>query len=385
MHRGRWLLFLFAATVQASTTVPFKPSEYSKETAHCKATRRGVDVEKEVDIQLKYVDINPEASTTLLLVHGWPSLWSSWSNQIQEFKEDYHLVVPDLRGFGESTHPGDVPSSSTIPDMVGDLVCILENAKVESAVCVGHDWGSSICYEAARSRPDKFTAVVGIDVPYIPAAGHFVPIENFLTIVPSLTYQLFFDYKTDEAVAELDRDIRRTVRATLRTVASAPPASFLQSRGSFLGAWKDIKEIDPVPFFSPEEEDYFVEQYSIQGFRNTLGFYSTQNRKLGYELAHSQGNYTLTLPVLAIYPTNDPVANWSFLAAILKSAAYLENLTTELVPGAHWPQLEFPDETNKAIRKWLDGLKEAITEEDVVVVEDQEDVQEHHGHFEDEL
>lgn len=35
---------------------------------------------------LEYVEINPEASTTLLMVHGWPSLWSSWSNQIEEFQ-----------------------------------------------------------------------------------------------------------------------------------------------------------------------------------------------------------------------------------------------------------------------------------------------------------
>ena len=29
--------------------------------------------------------VNPGASRTLLLVHGWPSLWSSWSNQILHF------------------------------------------------------------------------------------------------------------------------------------------------------------------------------------------------------------------------------------------------------------------------------------------------------------
>lgn len=35
---------------------------------------------------IEYVDINPEGRTTLLMVHGWPSLWSTWSNQIQEFR-----------------------------------------------------------------------------------------------------------------------------------------------------------------------------------------------------------------------------------------------------------------------------------------------------------
>jgi pimeloyl-ACP methyl ester carboxylesterase len=49
--------------------------------------------------------------------------------------------------------------------MVGDLVCILENAGVAKAVCVGHDWGAQICYEAARMRPDLFEAVIGAVVP----------------------------------------------------------------------------------------------------------------------------------------------------------------------------------------------------------------------------
>jgi soluble epoxide hydrolase / lipid-phosphate phosphatase len=90
------------------------------------------------------------------MVHGWPSLWSTWSYQIQEFQvrsriknvflfsfvkyclqDDYHLIVPDLRGFGSSTHPDDVQSSGTMGDMVGDLVCILEHANVKSAICVG--------------------------------------------------------------------------------------------------------------------------------------------------------------------------------------------------------------------------------------------------------
>lgn len=100
----------------------------------------------------------------MIFVHGWPSLWSSWKYQIEEFKvrcpclvtlycitlylscvllilpyfqDDYRLLVPDLRGFGSSTHPDDVKSSGNMGDMVSDLVCLLEKAGVEKAICVG--------------------------------------------------------------------------------------------------------------------------------------------------------------------------------------------------------------------------------------------------------
>jgi soluble epoxide hydrolase / lipid-phosphate phosphatase len=37
-------------------------------------------------VDIAYADINPEAEKTLLMVHGWPSLWHSWKYQIEEFK-----------------------------------------------------------------------------------------------------------------------------------------------------------------------------------------------------------------------------------------------------------------------------------------------------------
>jgi hypothetical protein len=45
-----------------------------------------------------YVDINSHAHDTLLLLHGWPSLWASWKYQIQEFK------VTRLIGVSVSSH-----------------------------------------------------------------------------------------------------------------------------------------------------------------------------------------------------------------------------------------------------------------------------------------
>jgi pimeloyl-ACP methyl ester carboxylesterase len=52
-------------------------------------------------------------------------------------QEDYRVIAPSLRGFGGSTHPGDVQSSGTVFDAVGDLLCILKHANVEQAVVIG--------------------------------------------------------------------------------------------------------------------------------------------------------------------------------------------------------------------------------------------------------
>lgn len=52
-------------------------------------------------------------------------------------QDDYRLLVPDLRGFGSSTHPDDVKSSGHMGDMVSDMVCLLEKAGVDKAICIG--------------------------------------------------------------------------------------------------------------------------------------------------------------------------------------------------------------------------------------------------------
>jgi len=83
--------------------VAFNPYKYDRKTAQCIAVRRGAEpLEMKIDLSEyetclatisyelehfeEYVDVNPAASTTIMMVHGWPSLWSTWSKQIEEFE-----------------------------------------------------------------------------------------------------------------------------------------------------------------------------------------------------------------------------------------------------------------------------------------------------------
>jgi len=346
------LAYLLVARGAEST---FNPYGFQQQIATCPGINR-VD-NKTVDLHLQYVDVaNPNAKGTIVLLHGWPSLWASWKYQIQEFRNDYRLIVPNIRGFGASTHPSDIQSSGSFPDLVGDVMCILAHANVSQAIVVGHDWGCQLAYEAARERPDVFTAVVGIDIPYIAAAGPFVPISALVPAFPHLAYQIYFAEETSAAIAELNADIRRTLRATLRTVASAPPPDFLLSNTSYLAAWQNVSDIPPIPFFSASEEDYWVDQYSIQKFNYTLEFYTNSDRLESYTFANGQGNETIPQPALSILPTQDIVGNWVAAASLLKSADFLSNLTQTSLNGSHWVQLEFPNQVNALLRNFFSTL-----------------------------
>ncbi|KAH7099108.1 alpha/beta-hydrolase [Auriculariales sp. MPI-PUGE-AT-0066] len=290
-----------------------------------------------------YASVNPSQSArTLVFVHGWPGLWSTWSNQLVAFAPTYQVIALDMRGFGNSTHPGDARSSGQMRDHASDVRCVVQHALGQEgkAVCVGHDWGSQVCYESARIYPDTFEAAAGT-IPYIPPVGPFVPIAALAKQVPTLTYQIYFDKKTDAAVAELDGNVRRALRSTYKPATFKRPEGVLQSDSDFLS-----------------QEDYIVKAYEASGFEKTLQFYTTENRQGHHEWVNSNDRLQVVVkqPTALIYPEADPVGDWGQLLHVLHSADFMPNLTVSKVPGAHWPHTESPETYNSALSAWLDKL-----------------------------
>lgn len=62
----------------------------------------------------------------VLLCHGWPELSYSWRHQIPALAAaGFHVVAPDMRGFGQTTAPADVNAYSIL-DNVGDMVALVQ-------------------------------------------------------------------------------------------------------------------------------------------------------------------------------------------------------------------------------------------------------------------
>ncbi|XP_059653748.1 uncharacterized protein LOC132300598 isoform X2 [Cornus florida] len=67
----------------------------------------------------------------VLLIHGFPELWSSWIYQINCLAgHGYHVVAPDMRGYGESDCPPNA-ASYTAFHLVGDLIGLLDELREE--------------------------------------------------------------------------------------------------------------------------------------------------------------------------------------------------------------------------------------------------------------
>src|SRR5947209_207934 len=163
------------------------------------------------------------AGPLVLLCHGWPESWYSWRHQLRALGEaGYHAVAPDQRGYGQTDRPEAI-DQYTLLHLVGDLVGLLAALGEASAVIVGHDWGAPVAWTAALLRPDLFRAVALLSVPYLPR-GQVRPTEVLTRMVGDrFFYQLYFQ-QPGVAEAELERDVRATMRRLLYTFsASRPP------------------------------------------------------------------------------------------------------------------------------------------------------------------
>lgn len=76
-----------------------------------------------------------------MLCHGWPEHAYSWRHQVPALAAaGYHVIVPNQRGYGNSSRPTDV-TAYDIEHLSGDLVALLEHFGYDDATFVGHDWG----------------------------------------------------------------------------------------------------------------------------------------------------------------------------------------------------------------------------------------------------
>jgi len=145
----------------------------------------------------------------VLLCHGFPESWYSWRHQIAALAAaGFRAIAPDMRGYGKSDAPEAI-DQYTVFHLVGDLVGVLDALEIPSAVIVGHDWGATIAWQAARLRPDRFRAVACLSVPYRPR-GPARPTSVMPRTANAQFYQLYFQ-EPGVADAEFERDPRATV------------------------------------------------------------------------------------------------------------------------------------------------------------------------------
>lgn len=113
------------------------------------------------DLTLAHEEHGPPAGTPVVLLHGFPLARGMWGAQIEPLtRAGYRLILPDLRGHGESPVADE---AGTIHDFSDDVEQLLEDLGVERFVLGGFSLGGYVALEFARHHMERLMGLALID------------------------------------------------------------------------------------------------------------------------------------------------------------------------------------------------------------------------------
>jgi haloacetate dehalogenase len=92
------------------------------------------------------------SGSPLLLLHGAPQTHMMWHGIADRLAQDFTVVAPDLRGYGQSSKPaaGDNSIAFSKRTMALDVVALMAKLGFDSFAVAGHDRGGRVAYRLAR-------------------------------------------------------------------------------------------------------------------------------------------------------------------------------------------------------------------------------------------
>jgi pimeloyl-ACP methyl ester carboxylesterase len=297
----------------------------------------------------------------VILVHGWPESWYSWRHQLPALAAaGFHAVAPDMRGYGKTDKPAAL-ASYDIHHLTADIVGIVDALEEETAMLVGHDWGSIVAWHCMLLHADRFTALVALSVPYggRPAES---PIETLKKTYGDNFFYRLYHQEPQAAEQEYDADPRGILSRLYLSPGSPREAPIVTDRKRTAGGWiPRLGAAKGLPdWLSAADLEYYVNEFAEAGFRGGVNYYRNIHRN--WETCAHLTGAKVTQPVCFLAGEQDLVVRGSTVETL---TAMMNNATVdlrgvELLPGiGHWVQQERPDETNRAIVDFLKGLGKA--------------------------
>ena len=297
----------------------------------------------------------------VLLVHGFPESWYSWRHQLPALADaGYRAVAIDARGYGRSSKPLAIEEYRMVR-LVADNVGLVSALGEQSAVIVGHDWGAPIAWNSAMLRPDVFTAVAGLSVPFAPPS-EFRPSALMRAMAGDEEFYVEYFQEPGRAEAEIEADVRGWLLGFMFTASGdAPPPDPTAGTVATVARGTRMKDRfhrpDPMPgWLSEADLDVYTSEFEHTGLRGPLNRYRNVDRDWE-DLAAWRGA-SIAVPALFIGGDRDGPTVWG-ASAIAAFEHTLPRLHRSIILEGcgHWTQQERPDAVNAALLEFLGSLR----------------------------
>lgn len=129
----------------------------SKAAASQEVRYRTVEVQ---GIQLFYREAGDPRAPVVLLLHGFPTSSHMYRNLIPLLADRYHVIAPDLPGFGFSDAPPRETYAYTFAHLAQTLEAFTEKLKLDHYALQVFDYGAPVGFRLALAHPERVTAII---------------------------------------------------------------------------------------------------------------------------------------------------------------------------------------------------------------------------------
>jgi pimeloyl-ACP methyl ester carboxylesterase len=320
----------------------------------------------------------------LLLLHGFPELAFSWRKVMPALAAaGYHVIAPDLRGYGRTTGWSAGCDEPLAPfqmlNMVRDQLALLQALGLaEVHLVAGHDYGSSVAAWSALIRPDVFRRVAMMSAPFagpprFGAARAGDPDAGLAALpVPRKHYQWY--YAERHAAGEMDHP-PQGLQAFLRAYYHHKSADWPGNRPFPLSGWTAAElaklpdyyvmpraatmpeAVAPhhpaagAPWLTDVELAVYAAEYARTGFAGGLQSYRCNTGGANAADLVLFGGRRIEVPAVFIAGSSDwGIHQTPFALARMQEEACADFRGLHLLPGAgHWVQQEQPEAVTRLL------------------------------------
>jgi haloacetate dehalogenase len=261
----------------------------------------------------------------LLLLHGYPQTHVTWHRIAPRLAEEFTVVAPDLRGYGDSSKLESDPDHYTYSKraMARDLIEAMDTLGFKEFFVAGHDRGGRVAHRMALDHPDRVKKLAVLDI--APTYMMYMTTDKALATAYYHWFFLIQPYDLPE-----------------RLIGSQPEYYLRRC----LASWSA-----DATAFTPEA----MAEY-IRCFSNPATIHASceeYRASASIDLQHDEADLDqkISCPLLALWGKQGVVGRkYDVLKTWSERANHVDG---KAIPGGHFLPEEAPEETYEALREFL--------------------------------
>ena len=286
----------------------------------------------------------------VLFLHGYPSFWYQWKDQMLEMSRDHLAVGLDMRGYNLSSKPTGLDSYK-MKTLVEDVRQFAEKigGKNKKFVLVAHDWGANVSWAFAMYHPEMLEKLIIIN------GAHPFILEREMRDNAAQRFASNYVFIDNGYFAPGEKPIDEN---------NTRESGIRRAHTGFVDA--EVRN----GHYSEEDRERWIDAWSQPGSTTAgLNYYRANHRNAPFndihpastiprswsakEVTEGAKSTIIKVPTLVIWGMKDTALLVGNLSGLDK---WLPDLSVKLYPDAdHWVMIEKYKEVALDIRKFIDG------------------------------